>query len=269
MYGMLSFHQIANYLSRLVVPYLVPFMVADFRFSEPQRAALLGCFTPGYVVTQIPSGWFAARFGAKALVAANCAGIAGLMMLLPAAAASGFPAAAACLVSLGMVQGGFSVGQNMMKAQWLPRGAERAWALLVIGYGTTLSKNLASLATPWLAAVFGWRTAARVYATGALVYAAVWLLLAREHPTPAAAARAKAATATIEAATAVEGAVDVGGMGQTQAARQPHSLWALLAAPPHLANVSAVITVSSDCRVLQFHAHVDCLRPRMLSTGRR
>ena len=61
MYCMLSAHQIANYISRLAVPYLVPFIVMDFSFTEPQRALLLGCFTPGYILTQIPSGWFAAR----------------------------------------------------------------------------------------------------------------------------------------------------------------------------------------------------------------
>ena len=168
MYGLLSLHQVANYLARLAVPFLVPFIVRDYAFSEPQRALLLGCFTPGYVLTQVPSGWFAAQFGAKALVAANCGGIGGLLLLLPAAAATGFGATAACLAGLGMVQGGFSVGQNMMKAQWVPHGVERAWALLVIGYGTTLSKNLASLVTPALAAAFGWRAAARVYALGSI-----------------------------------------------------------------------------------------------------
>ena len=121
------------------------------------------------------------------------------------------------------MQGGFSVGQNMMKAQWVPHGAERAWALLVIGYGTTLSKNLASLTTPYLAATYGWQAAARVYGIGALAYAALWQLLAKEHPTAAAASRALAAKVAVTA-------------GGTGGKRRRHSLWALLTAPPHLAN---------------------------------
>lgn len=47
MYALLACHQMANYITRLAVPFIVPFMVHEFGFSESQRAMLLNCFTPG------------------------------------------------------------------------------------------------------------------------------------------------------------------------------------------------------------------------------
>ena len=47
MYALLACHQMANYITRLAVPFIVPFIVQEFGFSESQRAMLLNCFTPG------------------------------------------------------------------------------------------------------------------------------------------------------------------------------------------------------------------------------
>ena len=47
MYALLASHQMANYITRLAVPFIVPYMVTEFGFSESQRALLLNSFTPG------------------------------------------------------------------------------------------------------------------------------------------------------------------------------------------------------------------------------
>ena len=47
MYALLACHQMANYITRLAVPFIVPFIVHEFGFSESHRAMLLNCFTPG------------------------------------------------------------------------------------------------------------------------------------------------------------------------------------------------------------------------------
>jgi MFS family permease len=87
------------------VPYLVPFIVRDYGFTEQQRALLLNSFTPGYVIGQIPCGWLIERFGTKIVVTGNCAGLVAVMLGLPIAArAGGARAVSACLVLFGLLQ---------------------------------------------------------------------------------------------------------------------------------------------------------------------
>ena len=182
MYALLALHQMANYITRLAVPFIVPYLCNDFGFSEPQRAMLLNAFTPGYVMLQIPAGWFAARWGAKRLVTTHCLAIAGLLLLLPSLARRGAWAAAACIFAFGLAQAPFSVGSNIAKANWVPTGKERAWALMLISLGTTLSKNVSSFLTPWLSGRRGWRSVTTSYALGVAAFAGAWQLLASEHP---------------------------------------------------------------------------------------
>ena len=182
MYALLALHQMANYITRLAVPFIVPYLCNDFGFSEPQRAMLLNAFTPGYVMLQIPAGWFAARWGAKRLVTTHCLAIAGLLLLLPSLARRGAWAAAACIFAFGLAQAPFSVGSNIAKANWVPTGKERAWALMLISLGTTLSKNVSSFLTPWLSGRRGWRSVTTSYALGVAVFVGAWQLLASEHP---------------------------------------------------------------------------------------
>ena len=89
-----------------------------------------------YVLLQIPAGWFAAKWGAKTLVSCQCLVISGVLLLLPTAARRGAWPAAACLFAFGLAQAPFSVGSNIAKANWVPTGKERAWALMFIGLGT-------------------------------------------------------------------------------------------------------------------------------------
>ena len=57
-YALLALHQMANYVTRLALPFMIPFLVNDFSFSEVSRALFLNAFTPGYVLLQIPAGMF-------------------------------------------------------------------------------------------------------------------------------------------------------------------------------------------------------------------
>lgn len=169
------------------MPYLVPFIVRDYGFTEQQRALLLNSFTPGYVIGQIPCGWLIERFGTKIVVTGNCAGLVAVMLGLPIAArAGGARAVSACLVLFGLLQSSFAPALWTMKATWIPQGPERAWALMVSGFGTTLAKNIASVVTPWLSGRSGWHTAAAVYAAAVGGYTVAWQLLASERPKSAA-----------------------------------------------------------------------------------
>ena len=61
MYALLASHQMANYITRLAVPFIVPYMVAEFGFSESQRALLLNSFSD-HASTHPPQLVFPGRF---------------------------------------------------------------------------------------------------------------------------------------------------------------------------------------------------------------
>jgi hypothetical protein len=135
------------------------------------------------VAGQIPCGWLIERLGTKAVVTGNCAGLVAVMLGLPVAArAGGARAVSACLALFGLLQSSFAPALWTMKATWIPQGPERAWALMVSGFGTTLAKNIASVVTPWLSGRSGWQTASGVYAAAVAVYTVAWQLFASERP---------------------------------------------------------------------------------------
>eukprot|EP01051_Picozoa_sp_SAG22_P012081 SAG22_NODE_1225_length_5115_cov_1.965510_7_plen_387_part_00 len=230
MYLLIAAFEMANYVTRLAVPYLVPFIVREFAFSEPQRALLLNSFTPGYVLTQIPAGWAIQRWGTKRVISCNCVGIVAVMLALPVAARNGGArAVSACLVAFGVLQSSFAPALWTMKATWIPSGPERAWALMVSGFGTTLAKNIASFVTPWLAGRRGWGAAAGWYAAAVGAYACVWQLLGKERPRAAGMAAAVAAAGPGGAAAA---AAARGGA----AGKRPFGPRQLMLAAPSVAN---------------------------------
>ena len=186
MYGLLAAFEMTNYVTRLAIPYIVTFMVRDFSFSEQQRALLLNSFTPGYILTQIPAGWAIQRWGAKPVVSVNSLGIVAIMLSLPTVAArGGARAACACLILFGMLQSTFPPALWTLKGRWIPTGPERAWALLISSYGSTLAKNIANVVTPWLSGRSGWRVCAAWYGGAVAFYALLWQVLARERPSAA------------------------------------------------------------------------------------
>lgn len=64
-------------------PSWVPFVVADMRLSDADRALLLAAWFPGYLVSQIPGAALIDRIGPKIVMGLNMLGTCGLFLLLP------------------------------------------------------------------------------------------------------------------------------------------------------------------------------------------
>lgn len=89
MYAMIAGNQMCNYAVRLALPSLIQVASKELQLSDGARAMLLSAHTPGYLLTQIPSGILTQRLGAKRLLTLNTGGAAVLLLLVPSAAASG------------------------------------------------------------------------------------------------------------------------------------------------------------------------------------
>eukprot|EP01045_Picozoa_sp_COSAG04_P022016 COSAG04_NODE_2430_length_4143_cov_4.576980_1_plen_294_part_10 len=146
--------------------------------------------TRGYLLTQLPAGWLAQRFGAKLVLTLNMAGTAVLFSLLPSAVRAGGAAStlpvAGLLTTMGLCQGGLIPAEAAINREWLA-GMEptaRAWMLRVLGFAHQLCHLLATWATPRLASSGrGWPAVCAVYGGSAAVVTVLWQLFAASHPT--------------------------------------------------------------------------------------
>ena len=184
---MLSCQMVCNYVPRLGLPIIVPFIVKDMAFSAGEAASLLSAFFPGYVLTQIPLGFLAQLWGAKIVLTLNMVGSAAMLLALPAAVRFGAKGVFACLFTLGLFQGPFVPAQSLMKRSWVPSGPEKPMALLLIGIGSKVSRMAAASITPVLCATLGWRKACSVYGIFVAAFTVLWQAFARNQPSSAAA----------------------------------------------------------------------------------
>lgn len=183
MYVLMGGQQLSNTVIRQSLPTLILFMGLEFGFADVRKSALLGAFFPGYLMTQLPAGWAAQRYGPKIIFTLNLLGHT-LCLALPAAAAASNPMwLYTCLTALGLAQGPLIPVQGALKTNWLTKGPSRAWALRVIGLGNRLAGPLANWLVPSLAATrFGWRSVAYLWGTFSGVFAVVWHCLAADAP---------------------------------------------------------------------------------------
>ena len=184
-YSLVGGQIFSNYVPRLAIPSIVPFLVREYGFTDLERAGLLASFTPGYVLTQIPGAPLTARFGPVTMLCFNNLGSCVALLALPAAAARSARMVWLCFASMGVMQGLFIAPQAALTTNWVPRGPERPLGIYIIRLGGNVAKLLASGLTPLLCASrFGWRAVPWVYGSGVLLYLMLFKLLARERPAP-------------------------------------------------------------------------------------
>ena len=183
MYTMLSGQSCNNLAIRFGLPALIYFMQLEFAWSGAEAARILGAFFPGYILTQVPSGWFAQKYGGKGILTLNMVGNAALLCAVPAAAAAGQGFLMATFCAMGLFQGPLIPAQGAIKAEWLKGlGGERAFALRLMGLGTKVAATLTSWAVPFIATRLGWRAVAYVYGGCTAGFALLWHLLASNAP---------------------------------------------------------------------------------------
>ena len=124
-YSLVGGQIFSNYVPRLAIPSIVPFLVREYGFNDIERAGLLASFTPGYVLTQIPGGTLTAHFGPVAMLCFNNLGSCVALLALPMAAARSARMVWLCFASMGVMQGLFVAPQAALTTNWLPRGPER------------------------------------------------------------------------------------------------------------------------------------------------
>jgi sugar phosphate permease len=186
--ALMAFQPTTNWVIRVAINTLVPYICAEQGFSEEQRAMLLAAFYPGYVGAHIPGGYMVQSFGGKLTLALNMWGSAAVCALVPLAVrlAPSKQARLSCLTgllfALGLCQGPLIPALQTMRKDWIPSGPGRALALRLQDLGGTATGLVAPLLPPMVATRYGWKAFFGGYAVYCAAAAALWQRYARDKP---------------------------------------------------------------------------------------
>jgi MFS family permease len=164
MYGLMVVAQVLNWFTRVGMPQLIPFIVADMALSEASRALLMGAFFPPYVAMQIPAAMLERYTGAKAIIVGNLVGLGGCLLAMPSAARHSVQLLAILQGAMGFFAAFLFPIQKVLLREWAPLslGTERVWALRAGGFGMQAGIVGSTFLTPLLATKFGWRRVPRI-----------------------------------------------------------------------------------------------------------
>jgi ACS family sodium-dependent inorganic phosphate cotransporter len=167
---------------------LIVFMSRDLSMDAGDKGRLLSAIAAGYLLTQVPGGAMADRFGAKMVISFALTISAFLCFLIPFAADSFGLTGVWCTIALmGAAQGPLFPTSTVYLSRWMPKQGkdgvdEKAWGTTMLDLGVTVGSMVVLPVANALAETVGWRQAYRFVAVAALAFVAIWLVFAAEEP---------------------------------------------------------------------------------------
>ena len=165
--------------NRISIGVTIPALIDEFGMTNTAAGALSGFFFLGYFLTQVPAGFWIARFGSRGLVGVAL-GLMSLFLWL-FGTMSTLAWAAWYRLGLGISQGPISVGGNAIIGQWFPP-REQSRAISVMVGSTMLAPFLFPPFASWFIVQWGWRSLFQMYALVGLLTAVWWSLYIRSCP---------------------------------------------------------------------------------------
>ncbi|PYS51199.1 MAG: MFS transporter [Acidobacteria bacterium] len=155
-----------NYVDRASLSVAMPAISKEFGIDAAAQGIILSSFFWTYALMQIPSGWFADRYGPRLII--GCATILWGAFQALAALATGRGALLLARLGLGLAEGPVFPASGKLNAVWLP-ARERGRGAVLIDGGAPLGTAFGGLIIASLIGVFGsWRTAFVVTGLGTI-----------------------------------------------------------------------------------------------------
>ncbi|HEY2772453.1 MAG TPA: MFS transporter [Candidatus Binatia bacterium] len=167
------------YLDRICISTAAPAISADLHLSDSQMGIVFSAFTFAYALFEVPSGWFADRFGSRLTLSRIV--VWWSVMTAVTGSAGGFGTLVAARLLFGIGEAGMFPATARAYARWLPvseRG--RAFGLLI------MTGALGGAATqPLVVALLrhmSWRYAFPLFASVGVLWALAWWRWFRDDP---------------------------------------------------------------------------------------
>ncbi|GGP78441.1 MDR family MFS transporter [Streptosporangium pseudovulgare] len=166
---------LVNRVGMMVQPFIGVYLIESRGMSLAAAGTVMTVFGAGSLISQVPAGWLADRYGRRITLAGGMTATATGMAAL--GASSSFPAIVASMFVLGLAIDAYRPASNALVADLVsPADRPRAYGLLF--WALNLGFSVAMVAGGWLArAGYGW-----MFAVNALTSLAFGLLVWRAVP---------------------------------------------------------------------------------------
>lgn len=164
---------------RISIGVTLPALIQEFGITKTEAGALSGFFFLGYFLTQVPAGFWIARFGSRTLVSLALCFAAIFLWLFGTMTSLAW--AGWYRFGLGISQGPVSVGGNAIISQWFPP-REQSRAISIMVASTMLAPVLFPPLSAWVIVEWGWRFLFQAFAAAGLCAAALWQIFIRSSP---------------------------------------------------------------------------------------
>uniref|UniRef100_A0A0B7A1X2 Sialin n=1 Tax=Arion vulgaris TaxID=1028688 RepID=A0A0B7A1X2_9EUPU len=156
----------------------------EFNWDQKTQGNVLGAFFYGYIITQLPGGWLASRFGGKRLLGFGILGTALLTIITPFAARYSVYLMIAVRVLEGVGEGVTFPAMHAMWGRWAPvweRSKLVSFTYAGAQLGTVFSMPISGLLC---ASDFagGWPSVFYVFGILGCVWFVAWMLLVHDTP---------------------------------------------------------------------------------------
>ncbi|XP_040563687.1 sialin-like isoform X2 [Lepeophtheirus salmonis] len=152
-----------------------------FDWSEEQKNLILGSFFYGYVLTQIPGGYLAEKYGGKWLFGLGTLSTAILTILTPLAASLGITALVVLRIIEGLAEGVTFPVMHALISKWIHKNERSKLGTIIwtgANFGTIISLPISGL----LSNSFGWPWAFYSFGIIGIIWFIFWALFTSNSP---------------------------------------------------------------------------------------
>jgi MFS family permease len=167
------------YLDRVCISTAAPAIKADLGLDDAQMGYVFSAFTLAYALFEVPSGWLADRFGARATLTRIV--LWWSAMTAATGAATGFASLVALRWLFGMGEAGVLPSLSRAFSRWLPvreRGSAFGLTLMAAALGGAATQPIVVA----LLERVSWRHAFPIFGSVGLFFAAAWWWWFRDDP---------------------------------------------------------------------------------------
>jgi len=148
-------------------------MSKEFGWSQSTVGVIQSSFFWGYLVTQIPGGYLADKYGGKLVLGWGVLAWSMMTFITPYAAAKSFPVLLLSRALLGFGEGVAMPAMNQVVSKWVPSG-ERSRSLALIYSGMYFGSVIGLLLCPKMIQQLGWHSVFTIFGALGIVWWLLW-----------------------------------------------------------------------------------------------
>ncbi len=175
----LFFHTVNTYMDRVCISSAKGDIIRDLKISEQTMGWIFGIFALGYALFQVPSGWFADRYGPRKALTV----VVSFWSTFTALTGAAFNALSMLVMRFifGVGEAGAFPGATRAFYRWLPV-RERGIAQGINFSGSRIGAGVSYFLMPLVISLIGWRLTFVANGVVGVLWVVVWLWWFRDDP---------------------------------------------------------------------------------------